>query len=43
VRGTERGLRLHRRDPRGASKTIEPALTDTIQENDVVFVGESLF
>ena len=43
VRGTERGLRLHRRDPGGAVKTIEPELTDTIRENDVVFVRESLF
>jgi polysaccharide export outer membrane protein len=43
VRGTERGVRLHRRDPGGAVKTIEPGLTDAIQENDVVFVRESLF
>lgn len=43
VRGTERGLRLHRRDPGGAVKMIEPELTDSIRENDVVFVRESLF
>ncbi|MDP2706737.1 MAG: polysaccharide export protein EpsE [Burkholderiales bacterium] len=43
VRGTERGVRLHRRDSRGAVQTIEPKLADTIQENDVVFVRESLF
>lgn len=43
VRGTERGLRLHRRDPGGTMTTIEPELTDAIQENDVVFVRESLF
>jgi polysaccharide export outer membrane protein len=43
VRGTERGVRLHRRDPGGTVQTIEPKLADMIQENDVVFVGESLF
>lgn len=43
VRGTERGVRLHRRDPGGTVQTIEPGLADAIQENDVVFVRESLF
>jgi polysaccharide export outer membrane protein len=42
-RGTERGVRLHRRDGNGAVQTLEPRLTDTIQENDVVFVRESVF
>jgi polysaccharide biosynthesis/export protein len=43
VRGTERSVRLHRRDPQGTVRAIEPKLNDTLQENDVVFVGESLF
>ncbi|HXV10123.1 MAG TPA: polysaccharide export protein EpsE [Burkholderiales bacterium] len=43
ARGTERGVRLHRRDPNGAVRTVDPKLADTIRENDVVFVGESLF
>jgi polysaccharide export outer membrane protein len=42
-RGTERGVRLHRRDANGTVQTIEPKLADAIRENDVVFVGESLF
>ena len=43
VRGTSRGVRLHRRDSGGTVRTLEPNLTDTLLENDVVFVGESLF
>jgi len=43
ARGTERGVRLHRRDPNGTVRTVDPKLADTIRENDVVFVGESLF
>jgi len=43
ARGTERGVRVHRRDPNGMVRTVEPKLADTIRENDVVFVGESLF
>jgi polysaccharide export outer membrane protein len=43
VRGTERGVRLHRQMPNAGAKTIEPKLNDTIKENDVVFVRESLF
>lgn len=43
VRGTERGVRLYRRDQQGVVQSTEPKLTDTLQENDIVFVGESLF
>jgi polysaccharide export outer membrane protein len=43
VRGTERGVRIHRRDASGNVKKIDVALTDQVQTDDVVFVRESLF
>lgn len=43
VRGTERGVRLHRRDSRGEVQTLKPPLTEMLQADDVVFVRESLF
>jgi polysaccharide export outer membrane protein len=43
VRGTERGVRIHRRDPSGNVKKMEVSLTDPVQSDDVVFVRESLF
>jgi polysaccharide export outer membrane protein len=42
-RGTEKGLRIHRKDARGEVKILEPKMTDPVQANDVVFVRESLF
>ncbi|CAL1240853.1 polysaccharide export protein EpsE [Candidatus Methylocalor cossyra] len=42
-RGTDRGLRLHRRAPDGKLEVIEPALDDILQPNDVLYVQESLF
>jgi polysaccharide export outer membrane protein len=43
VRGTERGVRIHRRDANGNVRKMEVALTDQVQTDDVVFVRESLF
>lgn len=43
LRGTDKGLRIHRRDSSGKVQMIEPKLTDPVQEGDVVFVKESLF
>jgi len=43
VRGTERGVRIHRRDASGNVKKLDASLTDTVQSDDVVFVRESLF
>ncbi|MEO5732618.1 MAG: polysaccharide export protein EpsE [Rubrivivax sp.] len=42
-RGTEKGIRVHRKDAAGTAKTIEVPLTSKIQDGDVVFVRESLF
>jgi polysaccharide export outer membrane protein len=42
-RGTEKGLRVHRRDESGAVRVIEPKMTDSLMPNDVVYVRESIF
>jgi polysaccharide export outer membrane protein len=43
LRGTVKGLRIHRRDADGALKVIEPGLDDLLQTDDVIHVKESLF
>ncbi len=42
-RGTERGLRVHRKGSDGRLVATQPALDDRLQDGDVVFVRESLF
>jgi polysaccharide biosynthesis/export protein len=42
-RGTERGLRVHRRDAEGKVRIIEPAMTDRLQPEDIVYIRESVF
>jgi polysaccharide biosynthesis/export protein len=42
-RGTERGLRVHRRDAEGKVRIIEPAMTDKLQSEDIVYIRESVF
>lgn len=42
-RGTERGLRIHRRGPDGKIQVVEPQKDQLIQANDVLYVQESLF
>jgi polysaccharide export outer membrane protein len=42
-RGTERGLRVHRRDAQGQVRVIEPAMTDKLQADDIVYIRESVF
>jgi polysaccharide biosynthesis/export protein len=42
-RGTERGLRIHRRQADGKVKEISAKLTDTLYPDDVIYVRESLF
>jgi polysaccharide export outer membrane protein len=43
VRGTERGLRVSRRDAKGAVQIYKVKLTDALAAGDVVQVKESLF
>lgn len=42
-RGTERNLRLNRRQADGSIKESRPELTDLVQPDDVIYVRESLF
>lgn len=42
-RGTERNIQLHRRNAKGEVVKTQPAMTDQIQQNDVIYVRESLF
>lgn len=42
-RGTERGIRINRRDASGALKVIEPKMNDMVEPDDVIYVRESIF
>ena len=42
-RGTERGVRIQRRDEQGVLQTIKVKSYDLVQPNDVVYIKESLF
>jgi polysaccharide export outer membrane protein len=42
-RGTERGLRIHRRMPDGTVHRLDARLADPVQADDVIYVRESLF
>jgi polysaccharide export outer membrane protein len=42
-RGTERGLRVHRRDASGAVQVLEPKMNDPVLRDDVIYVRESVF
>jgi len=42
-RGTQKGIRVHRKQANGKVQVLEPALDDTVQDGDVVYVRESLF
>jgi polysaccharide export outer membrane protein len=42
-RGTERGMRIHRRNAAGKLEVIQPKMEDPLRANDVIYVRESLF
>jgi polysaccharide export outer membrane protein len=42
-KGTQKGLRIHRRGGNGKIQTLELGLDDPVQANDVLYVKESLF
>jgi polysaccharide export outer membrane protein len=42
-RGTERGLKIHRRNGDGKIVRVEAQPTDLVQADDVIYVRESLF
>jgi polysaccharide biosynthesis/export protein len=43
VRGTQRNIQLHRRNPKGVIEKLSPSLTDRVMPDDVLYVQESLF
>lgn len=43
LRGTQRGLRIHRRGSAGTVEVLEAPLTGLVQADDVIYVRESLF
>ncbi len=43
LRGTERGVRVNRRDAAGQVQVLQPGLNDKLQPNDIVYIKESLF
>ena len=42
-RGTEKGIRVHRKGADGKVQIITPTLDDSLRDGDVVYVKESLF
>jgi len=42
-RGTERGIKVHRKDATGAVKILELKMNDPVERDDVIYVKESLF
>ena len=43
LRGTEKGMRIHRRDAEGKIQVVEPKMDDLVKDGDVLYVKESLF
>ncbi|NCT83614.1 MAG: polysaccharide export protein EpsE [Comamonadaceae bacterium] len=42
-RGTERGIRVHRKSADGKVQVVQPGMDDALKDGDVVYVKESLF
>jgi polysaccharide export outer membrane protein len=43
ARGTQKGLRILRRDDSGVMQELEVSLADPVKKDDVIYVKESLF
>ncbi len=43
LRGTEKGIKVTRRDANGTVRTLQPGMNDMLHKDDVVYVKESLF
>lgn len=43
LRGTQRGMKIHRRNEQGNVTTLNAKLNDPVKADDVIFVKESLF
>ena len=42
-RGTEKGLRVHRRNADGKVEIVQPGMNDALKDGDVIYLRESLF
>jgi len=42
-RGTEKGMRVHRKTADGKVQVVQPSMDDALRDGDVVYVRESLF
>ena len=42
-RGTQRGIKVNRRDAQGKLQELRPGMNDPLQSGDVIYVRESLF
>lgn len=43
LRGTERGIVVHRHNANGQTEVLEPKMDDLLRDGDVIYVRESLF
>lgn len=43
LRGTEKGIRVHRRDAQSRVEVVTPNMNDSMRDGDVIYVRESLF
>ncbi|WP_423595120.1 polysaccharide export protein EpsE [Roseateles sp. MS654] len=43
LRGTDRGIRVHRKDANGQVQELKPTMTEPLKDGDVIYVRESLF
>jgi polysaccharide export outer membrane protein len=43
LRGTEKGLRVHRRGNDGRTEVLQPTMDEPLRDGDVIYVRESLF
>jgi polysaccharide export outer membrane protein len=43
ARGTQRGIRVHRKDAAGVVQILELKINDPVQRDDVIYVRESIF
>jgi polysaccharide export outer membrane protein len=43
AKGTQRGIKINRKGPDGTVQEINPAMQDLVQQDDVIYVKESLF
>jgi polysaccharide export outer membrane protein len=43
LRGTEKGIRVHRKGADGKVQVLQPTMDETLRDGDVVYVRESLF